>query len=121
MKSAADLTILESGGGQLAPAILNQPSSTHTIPTNLLGIIKELPSPLPSSVSNLPGIVGRDNQVILIKALFWALVTQRVLARMHSENEAMLRMTAIMVAWEAGIESTEDENGVLGCPDLKNQ
>ena len=44
----------------LVPSVLNQPSSMHAIPTNLLGIVKELPSPSLSSANNTSGNVGPD-------------------------------------------------------------
>ena len=46
-------------------------------------------------------------------ALLQCLWTQGVLRQMHQENEGRMRVTAISVAWEVGIELTEDEHGVL--------
>jgi len=45
--------------------------------------------------------------------LLRAVMTRRALENLHRNNEASLRILALSVAREAGIELTEDENGVL--------
>ena len=45
--------------------------------------------------------------------LLRAVMTRRVLENLHHNNEMSLRTMALSVAREAGIELTEDENGVL--------
>ena len=39
--------------------------------------------------------------------------TRRVLQQMQRENEERMRVTVLSVAWEAGVELTEDEQGDL--------
>ena len=83
------------------------------IPTNHLGIIKVSPSLSPNSTSSTFGGVGPDRQGILIDALSRGLWTQRVLQQIYWENEGRMRATTLSVAREAGVELTEEEEGVL--------
>ena len=85
----------------------------HAIPTNHLGIIKVSPSLSLNSVSGTFGGVGPDHQGILMDALSRGLRTRRVLQQMQRENEERMRVTALSVAREAGVELTEDEQGDL--------
>ena len=83
------------------------------IPTNHLGIIKVSPSLSPNSASGTFGGVGLDCQGILIDALLRGLWTWRVLQQIHWENKGRIRATALSVTQEAGVELTEEEEGVL--------
>ena len=85
----------------------------YAIPTNHLGIIKVSPSRSLNSASGTFGGVGPNRQGILMDALSRGLQTQRVLQQMQRENEEQMRVTALSVAWEAGVELTEDEQGDL--------
>jgi len=69
--------------------------------------------PLPISASDISGDSGSILQEIHMVDLLRAVMTQRVLENLHRNNEMSLRTMALSVAWEAGIELTEDENGVL--------
>ena len=95
------------------PSVLNQLSSMRAIPTNLLGIIKVSPSLSPNSTSGPFGGVGPNRQGILMDALLRGLRTQRVLQQMQWENKERMRVTALSVAQEAGVELTEDKQGDL--------
>ena len=85
----------------------------HAIPTNHLGIIKELPSPSLNLANDTSGDAGPDRQAIHMDILLQGMLTQRVLHRMHQENEGRMQRTALVTAREVGIELTEDEHGVL--------
>ena len=152
--SAANLAILESGGGQLVlaqphrrmnppwrtmfqfqsrlrgprlwtlymvnmlsvplvPCVLIWLSSMCAIPTNLLGIIKELPSPSLSSANSISGSIRPNRQAIHMDILLRGLLTWRVLQQMHQENKGRMRRMALVTAQEVGIKPTEDESGVL--------
>ena len=95
------------------PSVLNQLFSMCAIPTNHLGIIKVSPSLSPNSASGTFGGVGPDRQGILMDALSRGLWTWRVLQQMQQENEERMRVTALSVAREAGVELTENEQGDL--------
>ena len=95
------------------PSVLNQTSSMHAIPTNHLGIIKVSPSLSLNSASGTFGGVGPDRQGILMDTLSGGLRTRRVLWQMQRENEERMRVTVLSMAWEAGVELTEDKQGVL--------
>ena len=76
----------------------------HAIPTNHLGIIKVSPSLSPNSASGTFGGIGPNRQGILMDTLSRGLWTRRVLQQMQQENKEQMRVTALSVAWEAGVK-----------------
>ena len=66
-----------------------------------------------NSASGTFGGVGPNRQGILMDTLSRGLRTRRVLQQMQQENEERMRVTALSVAREAGVELTEEEEGVL--------
>ena len=92
---------------------LSHPSSTLSILTKPLGIIKVGMIPSPTSASGISGDDGPVLRETRMVDLLRAVITRRALENLHRNNEMSLRTMALSAAREAGIELTEDENGVL--------